>query len=134
MHSSAHIKYTHKTEPPNLTSVRLVAGHFGLDLSLNCPCLPLCVWLALCEEQPSVCEESSSCGWLFVRNKAFPAFFCFLFASENYEMKCDQKRRNVNSDSRFFLRNRAILSIQSSLFNICCRSSFQPLNGKLYIY
>lgn len=38
--------------------------------------LPLCVWLAACEEQPSVWEESSCLGCLFVvRNKSIPSFF-----------------------------------------------------------
>lgn len=48
-------KKTDKTQNPNPTSVSLAAGHFGPDISRLRPRLPLCVWLAVRDEQPSVC-------------------------------------------------------------------------------
>lgn len=90
-HTHTHTQ-TSKHKHPDPTSVSLVAGHFGLDLSPLCFCLSPCVWLALCEEQPSVWEESLSFGWLFVRTKTPPAFVPLpvrKFSTEmSVELKC----------------------------------------------
>lgn len=69
--------YTHKAKPINILISQVSAqglDTLGLDLSLLCPGLAPCVWLAVCEEQPSVWEESSSFGRLFVRNKTSSVF------------------------------------------------------------
>lgn len=74
----------HKTTNILIASVSLDAGHFGLAFSPLCPHLCLfSLWLAVCEEEPSVWEESSSFGCLFVvRNKTSPVLMLFFLIFE----------------------------------------------------
>lgn len=53
-------------------------------------CVCVCLgWLAASEEQPSVIEESSSFGCLFVvRNKTSQAFVLFLFSFKTCSLTC----------------------------------------------